>query len=64
MKIKLKGHIISLGKNIKRLKRVEKVCETLKRKQKDCKLQWLNFVLSMVREKINKVDSKSYETVH
>lgn len=64
MKIKLKGKIISLGKNRDRLKRIANICNNLKSRQSGYKLQWMELVIGIVTKKLKKVDSESYETVH
>jgi hypothetical protein len=64
MKLKLKGRVVSTKGTDARIRRIIKVCTTLKRTQSIVKAQMTQFVILMLSEKLRKVGSVSYETAH
>ena len=63
MKIKVKGKIISIGNDIKRIKRVINIMEKiLVIKQTNAKRKWTDFIIFMLKNKLKKVGRISYET--
>ena len=63
MKLKLKGRVISIKRaNAETLKRIIKVCEILKQNQTKCSIQWSDFVILMLKNKLKRVSSYPIET--
>jgi|TARA_R100001530_G_scaffold121942_1_gene89459 hypothetical protein len=61
MKIKVKGKIISIGNDIKKIKRIINIMEKI-HIQTNAKRKWTDFIISMLKNKLKKVGRISYET--